>query len=275
MTIKEDLRYKISEKQRRAYQDDGVIVLRGVIDTTWQERLAEAIEKDIADPGPYYHGYETSDNVGKFHGNLRIWQNDPCFRDYCLSSVLPDLAQQFFQSQRINLLYDQLFVKEPGTVNPTPWHNDQPFWPIRGSQVISFWMSLDQVTQDSGALNFVKGSHKWNRWFQPEAFGENSTKYEQNPDYEPMPDIDANLEDYDIVSWDLDPGDVYVFHGLIVHGSGGNFLQDRRRRGYTVRYTGDDVSYDTRPGTAAAIRDINLKDGDPLVKPNFPIIFES
>lgn len=274
MSVQEDVQFKITDEQRQAFNDDGVTVLRGVINGQWLARLDESIEKDIANPGPFYHGYKAKDNVGKFHGNLRIWQNDPGFHDYCLKSDLPDLARQFFQSQRINLLYDQLFVKEPGTQNPTPWHNDQPFWPIRGNQVILFWLALDEVTQDSGALNFVRGSHKWNRWFQPESFGENQqlNQYENNEDYEPMPDIDGNLDDYDIVTWDLEPGDVYVFHAMTVHGSGGNLRQDRRRRGYTVRYTGDDVCYDTRLGTAKVLRDDNLKDGDSLIEPIYPLI---
>jgi ectoine hydroxylase-related dioxygenase (phytanoyl-CoA dioxygenase family) len=270
-------RYIISDAQREEYNNNGAVALRGVISDQWQRKLADSIEKDIANPGPFFHGYENKEGEGKFHGNLRIWQNDPGFKDYCLKSCLPDIAQQFFQSNRINLLYDQLFVKEPGTDSLTPWHNDQPFWPVRGRQVISFWTSLDPVSQESGALNFIRGSNNWDRWFQPEAFGdgENVASYEQNENYEPMPDIDNNLADYDIITWDLEPGDVYVFQGLTVHGSGGNSRRDRRRRGYTVRYTGDDVSYDTRPGTAKAIHDDNLKDGDALKEPVFPIIFNN
>ena len=74
---------------------------------------------------------------GRFHGNVRMWEYDPDFRAFCLESPLPKLAQAFLGSERINLLYDQLFVKEPGTTNRTRWHNDQPYWPISGSQVIS------------------------------------------------------------------------------------------------------------------------------------------
>ncbi|MBT5938735.1 MAG: hypothetical protein HN731_17800 [Rhodospirillaceae bacterium] len=269
--------YLITDKQRQEYNDNGAVVLRGVVSEQWQSKLADSIEKDIANPGPFYHGYETKEGEGEFHGNLRIWENDPGFKDYCLKSVLPNIAQQFFQSKRVNLLYDQLFVKEPGADSPTPWHNDQPFWPVRGKQVISFWTCLDPVTQESGALNFVRGSNNWNRWFQPESFGEskNIEKFEQNPDYEPMPDIQANLADYDIITWDLAPGDIYAFQGLTLHGSGGNLKRDRRRRGYTVRYTGDDVTYDPRPGTATVLQDENLKDGDVLKEPLFPVVSQS
>ncbi len=266
--------YLVSPEVIDAYNKDGAAVLRGVIDTNWLAKLSAAIERDIAAPGPYFHGYDAEDGRGRFHGNLRIWESDPDFRGLCFESGLAQVAQQFFASQKINLLYDQLFVKEPGTVNRTRWHNDQPYWPVRGDQVLSIWFSPDPVTAETGALEFVRGSHRWGRWFQPEVFGSSQSDkvkpYEDNPDYEAMPDIEAARGDYDIVSWDLEPGDAYVFHGLTVHGAGGNQREDVRRRGYTVRYTGDDAVYDSRPGTNEGLRDAAKQDGDPMDSDSYP-----
>ena len=268
--------YRISEAERAAFDRDGVMVLRGVLEPSWLERLSAAIERDIAEPGPYFHGYTPEDGKGRFHGNLRIWQNDPDFRALCLESDLPKIAQQLFNSAKVNLLYDQLFVKEPGTVNRTRWHNDQPYWPVTGYQVASFWFSPDVVNAETGALEFVRGSHKWDRWFQPENFGVGAkgkqSGYELNPDYEKMPDLEADRAAHDIVTWDLEPGDIYVFHALTVHGAGGNQRGDLRRRGYTVRYTGDDAVYDERPGTSVPLQDPRKRTGDPMNGEQFPLI---
>jgi ectoine hydroxylase-related dioxygenase (phytanoyl-CoA dioxygenase family) len=68
------------------------------------------------------------------------------------------------------------------------------------------------------------------------------------------------------------PGDVYLFHGLTVHGAPGNRTRDRRRRGYTVRYTRDDVVYDTRPGTNEHLRNSSLNDGDALDSSQYPVV---
>ena len=35
-------------------------------------------------------------------------------------------------AKSLNFFYDQLFAKEPGTPQPTRWHSDQPYWPVRG-----------------------------------------------------------------------------------------------------------------------------------------------
>jgi len=268
--------YQISDGARETYNRDGALVLRNIIDASWLDRLSAAIERDIAAPGPYFHGYVPEDGKGRFHGNLKIWQNDPDFRALCLESGLADVAQQLFRSSKVNLLYDQLFVKEPGTVNRTRWYNDQPYWPVTGYQVVSFWFSPDPVNAETGALEFVRGSHKWDRWFQPENFSAGAkgkqSGYDLNPDYEKMVDVEADRDAYDIVTWDLEPGDMYVFHALTVHGAGGNQRTDLRRRGYTVRYTGDDAAYDERPGTSKPLHDLSKRTGDAMDGENFPVI---
>ena len=109
--------------------------------------------------------------VGRFHGNVRLWETDGELRRFCLDGPLPALAASLLGAGKVNLFYDQLFVKEPGTENRTRWHNDLPYWPVRGSQIMSFWIPLDTVTVDSGALEFIPGSHAWGTWYQPETFG--------------------------------------------------------------------------------------------------------
>lgn len=266
------MRFKVEQKDIDAFNQDGVVPLRQVISPLGIERLALAIEDDIREPGPFFHGYESDE--GRFHGNLRLWESHPTFRDLCLDSELPAIAQTFFGSQKINLLYDQLFVKEAGMSQRTRWHNDQPYWPIRGRQVLSIWIALDITTADNGRLEFVRGSHKWDRWFQPEVFGKTDaiTQYERNPEFEDIPDIEADREDYDIISWDLEPGDVYVFHAMTVHGAGGNTLSNRRRRGYTIRYIGDDVVYDVRPGLSKPLLCDTLRPGGAMDCDRYPVL---
>ena len=262
----------VADSDLEAYQRDGAVPLRGLIDTDTLDDLARAIEDDIREPGPFYHGYESEE--GRFHGNLRLWETHEAFRRVCLDSELPAIARQFFGSRKVNLLYDQLFVKEASMSQRTRWHNDQPYWPIRGDHILSIWIALDRTTADNGRLEFIRGSHRWNRWFQPEVFGKTDAiaQYERNPEFEDIPDIEASREDYDIISWDLEPGDVYVFHGLTVHGAGGNALENRRRRGYTIRYTGDDIVYDLRPGLSQPLVHDDLVPGEALDSEHFPVV---
>jgi ectoine hydroxylase-related dioxygenase (phytanoyl-CoA dioxygenase family) len=264
---------KLSKSQFAAFDQNGVICLPQLIDRNWQQKLAKAVEKDISNPGPYYHGYKV-EGGGNFHGNMRLWENDAVFRAYCFESPLPEIAGQLTESNQINLFYDQLFVKEPGTNAPTRWHNDQPYWPIRGWNVLSFWVSLDNITLESGALEFIKGSHKWGKWFQPEPFAEGGEQYESNQDYLPIPDIEAERDQHDILSWAMKPGDVLAFHGLILHGAPANSSQNIRRRGYTVRYCGDNVHYYDGIGTNKLLRNPKLKMGESLTSEQYPLVWK-
>ena len=190
--------YHVPEEERDAFNGDGAVPLRGVVREEWLEVLAAGIERDISRPGPFFHGYVPDNGIGRFHGNIRLWENDSEMRRFCTNGPLISVASQFFESSKVNLFYDQLFVKEPGTVNRTRWHNDLPYWPIRGTQIMSFWVALDEVTVESGALEFIQGSHLWDIWFQPETFGKTSGhgEYERNPDYVDIPDIETARNEY-------------------------------------------------------------------------------
>jgi ectoine hydroxylase-related dioxygenase (phytanoyl-CoA dioxygenase family) len=47
----------------------------------------------------------------------------------------------------------------------------------------------------------------------------------------------------------MQPGDAIAFHGLVIHGAGGNRSAQRRRRAVSLRWMGDDAVFDDRPGT--------------------------
>ena len=255
---------RLSTEDIETYQRDGVVCLKNVLDVEWIVALSEAIDADIRNPGPMHYGYEGD---GGFHGNQEIWQLYDACRQYCLESPLPGLAAKLLGSDSVTFYFDHLFVKEPGATSVTPWHNDQPFWPIGGSQIVSFWTSLDKVTRESGAVEYVKGSHLWDRWFQPRSFGPSKKgyigAYEQNADYEPIPDIDLHRDDYDIVSFNTEPGDLVAFSAMTLHGAGEN-LSARRRRGYAIRYGGDDVYYEPRAGVSPLLLVDDIKAGEPL-----------
>ena len=143
--------------------------------------------------------------------------------------------------------------------------------------VISIWIALDPTNEENGRLEFVAGSHRWDRWFQPEPFGPNRSVdgngYESNPRYEPMLDIEAERDQHRILTWDLEPGDVYVFNAMTVHGASGNSSGQRRRRGYTVRYCGDDVYYDPRPGVSKPMLVEGKTKGERIDSNQCPLIF--
>ena len=171
-----------------------------------------------------------------------------------------------------------MFVKEVGTKTRTGWHTDQPYWPISGP-VITTWIALDHVDDENGALEFIPGSHHWGKKYHPFITDQLGAfvKYlkPEDPQYDEMPDFEADRDKYEIKSWSLEPGDMLAFDGFIVHSAKGNQTSTRRRRGYAVRFATDGATYDPNQGVANWLEDESLEPGAYFESAKFPVIYLS
>ncbi len=124
-------------------------------------------------------------------------------------------------SRKVNLYHEHVLVKEPGTREKTPWHHDQPYYPVDGAQIVSFWIPLDPVPS-STCPQYVAGSHRWGTWYAPKRFADSQDHANTSADYEAVPDEDTLRREHALVAYDLAPGDCIAFHGLTLHGAPGN-----------------------------------------------------
>jgi len=263
------------------YKEDGATVLRGVVASQWIDRMRIAVQEILDTPGDAAMEYTSKGKTGRYYGDFFLWLRHNEFRDFMAHSGLPAIAAQFMAAKEVAFFYDQLLVKEPNTQEETPWHQDLPYWPVRGEQVISIWVPFDAATVESGVVQYIKGSHTWGKMFAPKAFGDTSfADVYKKAGLEPLPDIDANIGDYEVLNWEMEPGDVLLHHPLTLHYARGNASTTGRRRGLALRYVGEDATYDTRPGTfmenprlKKLLPEITLKDGDRLLSDLFPKVW--
>ena len=249
---------RIDQESVDTYKRDGVVRLRGLFQP-WVQRLQDATSRVIAAPKSTVHTYAKAGEA-RFFFSMNMWTYDPDFRAFLYDSGAAKVVGILMESDNTYLFKDQLFVKEPGSTMPTPWHHDLPYWCMDGAQVCSLWLALDYVDESNGMVEYVRGSHLWNKLYQPEDFsGEGGSR---NPALEKVPDINAMRDNYDIASFELEAGDCVVFHARTLHGAPGN-VSTRPRRGLSTRWLGDDAVYTpSRPGSSQAMRDPGLKDGD-------------
>lgn len=228
---------RLSEAEIRRYHEDGVLMVQQAIAPNWLALIESGVEH--ARSALSVQGRFMSRKTRGYQMDTFLWKRIDELRDAIYYGPFAHWAQQLLGSEQVRFFYDQMFVKEPGTDAPTPWHQDLSFWPIRGEQITSFWIPLDPVTRESSGLLYVKGSHRW-----PQRFKAISPDYvaaiidEQMSD---VPDINANPELYELLDWEMVPGDILMFHPLTLHGSYGNRHRSRRRRALALRWTGDDV----------------------------------
>ncbi len=252
------------------FQRDGAILLPKVADSGWLEQLRDALDRNIADPGPTGKVYTQKGEAGFYFGDYCNWDRFDGYRNFVRDSGIAEKVGLLLGSNKVNLFHEHVLVKDPGTENPTPWHHDQPYWVVDGDQVCSTWVALDPVPADV-AMEFVAGSHKSQEHYKPRRFID-LKDYEENLGRS-VPDIDANRSDYNILNWALEPGDCVVFHARTLHAAPGNRGQFRRRA-VAYRWTGDDARFARREGMMSPpFEDVPHKPGDIMDSPVFPVVW--
>jgi ectoine hydroxylase-related dioxygenase (phytanoyl-CoA dioxygenase family) len=252
---------EITAEDVSAFERDGAVCLRGLFDAEWCARLHDAALRIMATGAGRVREAKIPGDGGRFYSNVYLSDLDTDFRALREASPAPEIAAALMRTDRVRYFYDQIFIKEPGTSAPTPWHNDLPFWPFRGNDLVSIWLALTPVTKATSGVEYIAGSHRWGKWFRA-----------VTPDHDPR-FMDMSLEecpDYSDertepglarLSWDLAPGDVLCHHPLTAHGAAGNQSSTQRRIGISIRYLGPDVQWDPRPHTMKLRRDPGVAPG--------------
>ena len=263
----------VTTEQIAQFSDAGVVCLRGVVDTDWIEALRVGVEQDLTDPGPHVEIYTDEQDPGHFFNDFDMWRHVPEMKRFIFEGPCAAIAARLMGAQRIHLFYDHLFVKEPGTLGLTPWHQDQPYMAVAGRQFCANWIPLDSISSER-SLEFVRGSHRWGRSFAPFDAMTDGGRYSSKM-FEPCPDFEAARKDYDFVHWQMEPGDVLFFHALTVHQGGNNLSPDIRRRTLTHRWLGDDTTFVLRDPPAEFPKwTTSLKTGEPFGNdPQFPLVW--
>lgn len=263
----------VTDNDIRTYETDGIVCVRGAFGREWIELLAAGVEKNIAQPGPLHTVQQTANDPGFFLTDFCMAHRLEEFRRFAVASPAAEIAARLMRSTRVNFFYDGLWVKERGTPKRTRWHQDQPYYSVDGRHMCILWLPLDPVPREV-CLELVRGSHNWGRWFQPELTRTGRDLYPENTAFERMPDIEGARSHYDIVAFDMQPGDAIAFHGMIVHGAPGNPGSTNRRRALSTIWLGDDAVYATRPGPVRPLFEGHgLAPGDAMDSPYFPRVW--
>ena len=242
--LTERARHVVTPELAQAFARDGAVCLRGLLNAEEVALLREGIDANIAAPSPRAKVASRPDDPGFFIEDFCCWQENGAYRRVIFDSPLAAAAGLLMASRQVRLYHDHMLTKEPGTRQRTPWHQDQPYYNIEGRQNVSFWIPVDPVRRHS-TLEFVAGSHQ-GPWLMPRSFMDHQAKWFPEGSLQDLPDIEAARERFPIIGWPVEPGDVIAFHMLSLHASAG-VDGDTRRRVFSVRMLGDDVTHAPRP----------------------------
>ena len=253
------------------YATHGAVVIRNALTTDEIALLTSGIEANLATPGPLAAVASSADDPGRFFEDFCSWQRVPEYEHIMRHSALPEIAASLMQSRTARIYHDHLLVKEAGTRQPTPWHQDQPYYNVAGRQNVSFWIPVDAVPRES-TLEFLAGSHS-GEWYMPRTFMTLQAKWFPEGSLKDLPDMNLNENRERVIGWALQPGDVVAFHMLTMHAASGSAS---RRRVFSARYLGDDMVHAPREWKTspefAGLRD-ELPAGVPMEHALFPVVW--
>jgi ectoine hydroxylase-related dioxygenase (phytanoyl-CoA dioxygenase family) len=252
------------------YERDGAVCVRNAFTSEHVDWATEAIDANLADLSPRAKR-ASADDDGAFIEDFCNWQRLPAMERFIRESPAATIAAELTGSSVIRLYHDHVLVKEPGTRQRTPWHQDQPYYNVDGHRNASMWFPVDPVARAS-TLEFVAGTHR-GPWFMPRTFRDDQAAWFPEGSLAEPPDFDDD-DRWRVIGWELEPGDAVFFNMLTVHGSGG-VPGGSRRRVLSVRMLGDDMVHAPRrwatsppfPGL-----DDELPAGAAMDHPLFPVL---
>ncbi|MGI9326620.1 MAG: phytanoyl-CoA dioxygenase family protein [Pseudomonadales bacterium] len=268
-----DTQNTITSTHIEQFQSQGVVLVRGALDSEWVMLAEMGLQRLLGDPSVGKARFFAGE-AGEFQETVRNFDNAIEIRRLLYDSPIVDYMAEFMGAQQVWYYSDEFFIKDAGGCERTPWHQDTPYFPVAGEQLVSVWMTLDPLPR-SECLEFVPGSHKQTMYdgFDPANPGDvHASYYEEG--LPKLPDIEAERDRWNIVAWDLEPGDLIFSSPSILHG-GGPTHSGGRRRALAIRCFGPDVVYASRPPsrpTAPFTPGLSqrLKPGDPLRSPWYP-----
>jgi ectoine hydroxylase-related dioxygenase (phytanoyl-CoA dioxygenase family) len=255
-----------------AFRRDGAVCVRGALSADEVALIERGIDQNLAHPSDRALVASQDDDPGRFFEDFCNWSAIAEFERVIRDSGIAADAGELMGSGTVRLFHDHVLVKDAGTRQRTPWHQDQPYYNVDGSQTCSVWIPVDPVPRES-TLEFVAGSHR-GPWLMPRTFMAGDAKWFPEGTLADLPDIEADRDAFPILGWALEPGDAVFFNMLTLHAAGGSA---GRRRAFSVRLLGDDVTHAPRRWTTSPAfpgLDEQLPAGAPMEHPLFPVLWE-
>lgn len=221
-------------------QQDGAVCVRRAFSETEMGLVDSAFQWMLDHPGPGAEKRYTHEPA-VFYESTGYAPHEEVVADILKQTPVVSMARHFCDSEKVWYLGEQLFWKYGGYARRTPWHQDLSYLPFEGDSVIGVWISLGNLPKEA-CLEFVRGSHKgvlYNgaSYLDPD---DDTHPLYPNSDMPRLPDVEANRQDWDIISWELERGDLIVFHIGSLHGGGGT-TPGIERRTLTLRFFGEDA----------------------------------
>jgi len=153
-------------------------------------------------------------------------------------------AQELTGSKNLRVLNVQMFEKHPGISKPTRSHQDNAYFKLKPANAITFWVALDDIDEENGALSYAPKTHltptrKHVRYHKATTFRVRSG----------VPGLSVCLKEHPEetdIRVDVTAGTVLAHHCNTIHRAGKNNSESRRRRAIGLVFIPEECGPDER-----------------------------
>ncbi len=144
------------------------------------------------------------------------------FRQLLYDDRILDMVEDLI-GPNIQLFHDQALFKPAHHGGPVHWHQDNAYWKCSPPNLVSCWLTLDDVDVTNGAMQFLPGTH-----FRSE-------EHERAQDESVLLDMGDKVEQSKAVVVPLPAGGVTLHHCQTLHYTAPN-VTDRQRRAFAIHF---------------------------------------
>lgn len=224
-----------ASESRAAFEKDGFFVHRGLFTpeeaTAYRDHFMD-LRHSGSWPGDFDGVGATADDPLKAYPRMiHMHRWDPLSLAWVLDPRIAGVLEAATGTSPY-AVQTMLYFKPPGARGQA-LHQDQKYLRAQPGTCVAAWLALDRCDEANGCLQVVPGSHKLPLLCPQRA---DTTKSFTDVTV-PMP---AGMAPVPVL---MEPGDVLVFHGLLIHGSFPNATPDRFRRSLIGHYLTGNVTH--------------------------------
>ena len=199
----------LTEKQIEQYHDEGFIAPIRIMSEVEALKVKERIEEnEKAFPEEF-----NPENRNNLHLTFVVLD------ELAHNSIILDAVEDLIGPE-FSLWSSVMFIKDPSTEHFVSWHQDATYMGMTSNDFLTPWIALTPSTEEMGCMAMIPGSHKQNILPHQDTFAENNILTRGQ--------FVKDVDEKKAVKLILNPGEMSIHHGSVIHGSKPNKSKKRR-----------------------------------------------
>ena len=242
----------LTKEQIEQYHDQGFISpIRAI-----SEQEALSIKNELEQVEAEFPEEINAENRNNLHLSFAFL--DKLAHNKIIVDAIEDLI-----GPNISLWASVMFIKEPSSKHYVSWHQDATYMGLDSMNFPTPWIALSPSNKETGCMTMISGSHKLKIQEHEDTFAENNILTRGQ--------VIQNVDESRAVDLILEPGEMSIHHGAVIHGSQPN-KGSQRRIGFSLQsYMPNDVSQVVGRNIWTHVRGQKREDKDGLMldRPRF------